>query len=365
MKANKNDNIIVINLGSDLVIPKMEERKVRNKEYISYGDKNAYPQFLWSLYNDCADHQSIVDGLVLYTIGGGIKSTNPKVQALFNKVNDDDETIDDLMKRVLLDYFIFGGMSMQIVPNRLGDLSKLYWTDFMNCRVNEEETFVYYSKEWGRWSVDAKVYELFDGKKDESGKVKSKIHYFKGNKTRGIYPICHYNAAIRALMTSVEIDNFHLNNIQNGFQASTIINFNNGEPDETTKKEIEDKLEEKFVGTSGQKHMISFNENKDNAVTVEKLDADNFDEKFNALQKTVQNTIFTAHKVTSPALFGIKMENTGFSETEFKEAFKIFNETIIKSYQKTTISELTKVLRPFFGTDLGLSIEPYNIDFNE
>ena len=338
--------------------PNSEERILNNKEFVVWGEKNQYPEFLYELYKKSAEHQSIVDGLVQYTLGNGIKSSNPNVQLKFDKINKDEETINDIASKLLLDYYIFGGFSSQIIPARDKSLAEIYWTDFMNCRINEDEDKVFYSKNWTKYRPDVKVYDEFNVEEKQTA---SSIYYFKGLKTRGFYPVPLYNAAITAIQTSVEIDNFHLNNVSNGFQASTIINFNNGEPDEDTKKEIEKALDEKFNGTSGKKFMIIYNESKDTAITIEKLDADNFDEQFDTLQKSVQNRIFVAHKVTSPALFGIKMENTGFSKTEYEESFDIFNNTIIKSYQKILITELEKMLKPFYGKDLGIFIEPYKL----
>lgn len=339
-----SNNTFIVELSSQEV-PQLTETVSRGKDWVNYGADNRYPEFLLKLYEDSADHQSIIDGIVQYVMGGGINTINPVLKSFFDHIND-EETINDFGKKTILDYLIFGGFTAQIIPNNAGNLSELHWVDFMACRLNEDEDTVFYSDKWNSWGVKPESVSAFINKAVN----KEQIYYFKGHKTRGIYPIPLYNAAIKAILTDVEISNFHYNNIANGFQVSTIINFNNGEPDPEDKKEIEKKIEQKFNGTKGSKIMTSFNDSKEKAVTVEKLNADNFDEQFNTLKKSVQNTIFTAHKITSPALFGIKMENTGFSKTEYKEAWEIFNQTIISSLQKTYVDELYKIFKPYFPT---------------
>lgn len=341
---------------TNVEIPLPTEGKMRGKEYVTYGIDNKYPLYLQSLYNDCAEHQTIIDGVVQYIIGQGINTTNAALQKFFTKINSDDETIIDLLSKIVLDYLIYGGFSVQPLENKVGKLGELYWVDNANIRLSEDEKFIFYSKKWGTWGAEADKFINFSNKN-----TKKSIYYFKGNKTRGIYPQPLYNAAIKSIQTLVEINKFHLNNVANGFAASTLFSFNNGVPDDTTKRNIEEKLSKKFMNTSGQKFITIYNESKETGVEITKMDADNFGEQFDTLYKTAQNTVFTSHRITSPALFGIKMENTGFSETEYNEAFTIFNSTIIKSYQNTIISELNKLFKPYFGNDLGITIKPYQL----
>lgn len=347
---------------STQVVPELKETVQRGKDWINYGADNKYPDFLLELYEESADHQSIIDGVVQYVMGEGIDTTNIKLKEFFDKIND-DENINDFGKKIILDYLIFGGFSAQIIPSRGKELAELHWVDFMECRVSEDENTIFHADNWGAWGVKPESKSAFVNK----AVATEQIYYFKGHKTRGIYPRPLYNAAIKAILTDVEIGNFHYNNIANGFQVSTIINFNNGEPDPQDKKDIEEAIEKKFNGTKGSKIMTSFNESKDKAVTVEKLNADNFDEQFSTLKNSVQSTIFTAHKVTSPALFGIKMEGTGFSKTEYKEAWEIFNQTVISSMQDTIESELYKIFKPYFPElkREEIMIKPYELKIED
>lgn len=349
-------NDIEIFKFEEIKIPTLNEKKNSRKDWIDYGDENNYPKFLYDLYCNCSDHQSIIDGVVNYVVGNGMISNNTELSNFFKKVNNDGENIDDILKKVELDFQIFGGFSLQIIPNKKGGLAEIYWIDFMKCRLNEDKTLVYYSHKWKKYDTDYETYEIFNGKNLN----KTTIFYYSGAKTRGVYPIPLYNGGIRSISTAIEIDKFHLNNISNGFQVSTLIQFNNGDPLPEQKLEIEKKIKEKFNGTNGQKLMTIFNESKDKGVTVEKLDADNFGDQFVELSKNTKNNIFTSHKITSPALFGVTIENQGFSKTEFEESFDIFNQTVIKTYQNIMIKEFTKIFSNFY-TDTSININPYTL----
>jgi len=339
--------------------PVLKESITRGKKWVNYGENNKYPDFLWELYGNCPEHSSIVDTLAMYTLGGGVVSSNPSVQAFFNKVNNDGDTINDVVSKLLLDYNIFGGWCLQTIPNKAGALQELYYVDFQKARVSKDEDLVFYSKDWGKWAAEYDEYPNWTGETK-----KTQMYYFKGHKTKGIYPIPLYTSAIMSIQTSIEISKFHLNNISNGMSANTIISFNNGTPTDDVKKAIEKDIKSKFGSTSGSKFMVFFNESKDKGVEVSKIDADEWDKKFEQLSKSTRQSIFTAHKVTSPALLGVITENNGFSKEEFAEAFSIFNSTVVNSYQKIILRELEKVLSVYFQGDLGLSIKPYIVEQN-
>jgi hypothetical protein len=141
-----------------------------------------------------------------------------------DKINKDLETLEDIIKKLTIDYFIFGGFALQVIFNKLGEIAELYWLDFRNIRVDKECKKAFYSDDWVGHSKDFITYDLFDTNK-RSG---TSVFYFNGHLSRGVYPIPRYNGALAAIETSTEISKFHLNSILNNFSSNFIINFNNG-----------------------------------------------------------------------------------------------------------------------------------------
>ena len=93
------------------------------------------------------------------------------------------------------------------------------------------------------------------------------------------------------------------------------------------------KLKKNLLVQIHKKFIISFQDTVDNAVTISKLDNDNLDQKFETLQKFIQNQIIVAHQITSGQLIGVKPENQGFSKSEYEESLTVFKDVVISGYR--------------------------------
>ena len=160
------------------------------------------------------------------------------------------------------------------------------------------------------------------------------MFYYKNPKSRGVYGTPIWKAAIEDALTAIEITHFHYSAIRNNFVPSAVVNFNNGVPTDEQQDEIEAKLNEKFSGSSNAARLlVSFNDNKDSAVTVERLSEDGFDSKYQALRDSVRDNMLTAFRA-SGQLFGVLPEQTGFNSVEYLNAFALYKETVVKPLQQ-------------------------------
>lgn len=339
------------------VIPTFIEKET-GKPYLNYGNDNKFPNYLWELYLRSAVLQSIINGTADYTGGNGIiYSENPLVQRLKDNANGDGETLEDVLKKITIDYLIFGGFALQVIYNKLGEINELYWLDFRNVRRDKEGEKIYYSDDWVRHSNDYLTYDIFNPDKKKG----TSVFYFKGHISRGVYPIPRYNGALSAIETSTEISKFHLNSILNNFSGNFIINFNNGQPSVDVQEEIERKIRDKFSGADNAgKFLLAFNDSKENGVTVERIQDDNFDKKYDALRESTFKEIFVAFRAI-PQLFGYSLEGTAFNKQEFTEAFQLYNKTTVEPIQK----DLKRTFDKIFGVDNSIEIIPFNLEEGE
>lgn len=291
-------------------------------DYVSWGKDNRFPNDLYDMYQNSAILQSVINGTADYVFGSGVISA-------FDVVNDKYETLEDVVKRCVFDLLIFGGFAIQLMYKG-GKVEAMYWLDFQKCRKSEDEKKIYYSDDWGKYAKKALEYNAWTPGTDKG----TCIFYYKGHKTRGIYPVPMYIGALKSVKISTEISNFHLNNITKGFASNAVISFNNGEPDEDTKARIEKDVKEKFCGTDNAgSFLLLFNDSKDNACEIAKIQDDKFDLKYDALAKSVKEDIFIAFRAT-PTLFGLPNENNGFSKQEYLESFELYNKTVVVPLQK-------------------------------
>ena len=270
----------------------------------------------------------------------------------FDKVvNKDGETIRDIVRKIALDEMIFGGFALQIIRNFVGGTAEIYALDFMKVRTNEKNEIIYYSEDWGAWGAKYLIYPKY--KADDQNPTS--VYYHKGHLTRSTYPIPLYGAAVIPCEIEKSINQFHLNNINNGFMSNLIINFNNGQPNDEQKVEIERAINEKFSGyQNAGRILISYNDSDENKTTVERLSGDDFDDKYTALSERSKSQIFTAFRA-QPVLFGDMPDKTGFNEIEFNEAFKLYNKTVVSALQDQIRDAFDKI----FGIENSITITPF------
>lgn len=323
-------------------LPQPVEKTTTANNMVSFGNDNRYSQFLWALYENCGLFEALVDNTVDYICGDEIK---------FTLVPEAVETdMEELFRKVALDMVLYNACAVQRVYNKLHQLVGVYYLDQTKVRYSEDLQTLYYADNWGSYTKKYVTIPINDPMADTDAVI------FR-NYSKAIYPTPCYQGAIKSIVTLSKISEFHLNNISNGFSASALINFNNGVPDEETKNSIETALRKKFAGVENAgKFLVSYNDSADNAATVEKLDDDKFDVKYAALKEAAIEDVHIAFRCPSQ-LLGIADQNTGFSAIEYKNAFALYNKTMISPFQK----KMKTFFKNVFGVDDVVEITPYSI----
>ena len=362
-KANFSFAAINPYAESNIISPK--EKQYTGKEYVDWGDGNLYPEFLQALYDNVPTLKSIIDGCVDYTLGNNITILPLNGSLAPGTMNVKGDTIAEQVRDVAGDCFQAGGLALQVIRNGFGGIAEVHYTDIGFLRSNKENTVFYYSENWSKGGrKDVVVYPAFIPNLDwnalseeERNRHASSILYVKRANKRP-YPVPCYAAAVKACEIERCIDDFHLNAINNGFTGSYIINFNNGVPDDNIKEEIEDSFNEKFSGHENAGRIgFSWNPNKESATTIEKVEVEDFGEKYKSLESNSRQKIFTAFRA-NPNLFGIPTESLGFSSEEYESAFRLFNRTMIRPVQMMIADAYDKI----YGQKEVLTIEPFSLD---
>ena len=362
-KANFSFAAINPYAESNIISPK--EKQYTGKDYVEWGDGNLYPEFLQALYDNVPTLKSIIDGCVDYVLGNNITIQPLNDSLAPGTMNVKGDTIAEQVRDVAGDCFQAGGLALQVIRNGFGGIAEVHYTDISFLRSNKENTVFYYSENWNKGGrKDVVVYPAFIPNLDwnalsdeERNRHASSILYVKRSNKR-TYPVPCYAAAVKACEIERCIDDFHLNAINNGFTGSYIINFNNGVPDDNIKEEIEDSFNEKFSGHENAGRIgFSWNPNKESATTIEKVEVEDFGEKYKSLESNSRQKIFTAFRA-NPNLFGIPTESLGFSSEEYESAFRLFNRTMIRPVQMMIADAYDKI----YGRTGVLTIEPFSLE---
>lgn len=317
-------------------VPRIENSvQVRNgSRFVRWGDNNTYPQMLIDVSNQSPKHKAILNAKLRFLGTLKIQSAaNPReAERLMSSINA-SQSFDELFEDVKTDLLHFGGFALVWEWNAKGGCASIERLPFQGVRTNEELDYFWYRKDWRKTNKPIQEFAKFD---DENRIGKQLIYYREPSAGLDVYPIPEYIAALKSIFTDAMIADFHQSNLSNGFFPGAIISFYNGEPEPEEKTAIERALNRKYSGTNNTgKAFITFNQPGANAVTVDKFDTNGHGEQFDTLNKKVQEDIFVAHNVTSPMLFGVRVEGQLGGRTEMLDAFELFNTMYAKPKQDT------------------------------
>jgi hypothetical protein len=252
-------------ISPDIVVLKFADSRVplfketRNKDYIKYGDDNAYPEYLTYLFNKSAKHNAILDGKAKYIFGKGYENGNKIINRL-------GESLNDVIKRAVLDIEVYGGFRLEIIWDYMGRISEIYHVDYSCIRLGKEGGY-YYKEAWNLFDKDmrrtdnTREEEIFVPAFDPNNPVGSQIYAY--NEYRPMvryYPLPSYIGCNNYVETDIEISKYYLSAIRNGMMPSKMVQFYQGEPSEPKKKEIERRFANKFAGAENAgKFILVFN----------------------------------------------------------------------------------------------------------
>lgn len=335
-------------LETNIVSP--TETVLTGRPFVIWGDSNIYPDYLYDLYMNVSTLHSVVEGTVDFICGDGSSIDS----SIFSEsVNLDDESIEDLIRKIATDMVIYNGFAINVLRNKAGNVCGLYHIPIQRLRSNADKTEFFYSEDWSRSYGRVKTirYNAFDKNVNDP----SSIYYYSANPL-GVYPIPTWCGAVMACEIERKINMFHLNSLENGFAASYMICMNNGIPDDNIKKQIEEYVEEKLSGSyNAGRILISFAADKDHATEMVKLDSDDYGQKYQTLIERTSQEIFTSFRAT-PNLFGLPTKTTGFNSQEYMEAFKLYNRTVVRPKQKTIVDAINYI------TDSTVQILPFSLE---
>ncbi len=293
------------------------------------------------LYNGSAYHQGIIKNKTFYIAGGGLQIVSGMVQPFIdNKWSDFD--MNEIAERMAFDQELFGGFAIKGTWNK-EQTKVVLWEhipiDMIRASVDERTYFI--SDDWTALNqspekTNLRILPAYD-KDNRTGSfiLYYKEPHLKGRKELGVYPKPSYYGGITAIQTDVDISKFHMYELQNGFKSGTLVNFPSGYPETT---EELNRLKENVKGRSQSVEdageiILTFSNGRDEAPEVLSLNGNNLDQRYLATEKSVQQNILVAHAITSPQLFGVRLEGS-FNSAESGDLFNIFKSTYVNTKQR-------------------------------
>jgi hypothetical protein len=337
-------NIHVLNLSA-YTTPVIQESK--REAWVDYGEDNNAFQFLIDRYTNSTTNNAIINNISRLIYGKGLSATDAN-----RKPNEYAQMMTlmskECLRKVVFDRKLFGQFAIQVHYNDKHDkILKAYHIPVNllraeKCNKDGEIEGYYYSDDW----TDVKKYvpKRFPafGFTNEKVEILYSKPYAVGMK---YYSYPDYQGAVPYCLLEEEVSDYLINEVQNGFSGTKVVNFNNGVPTLEQQEIISAKVLGKLTGSKGQKVIVAFNDNMDTRTTVEDIPLNDAPEHYTYLSEECLRKIMLGHNVTSPLLFGVASTN-GFSSNadELENSFILFNNMVIKPFQEEIIDALDMLL---------------------
>jgi hypothetical protein len=341
---HKESNIVSLKLSE--YVAKSDAEKVDRKGWVNYGDANDFPQYLRDLSHESPVHGSLVVAIGDMVAGKGIQSE--QYQAELDALN-----VDTLTYACAKDLKLFGGFFIEVIwSNDRTVISKLNAIPFEECRIavnqdDESEIGIFHSYDWGNIRKKKNTPEFIPKYNYLTRTEEPRQIYwcftYTGSDT---YPRPDYWSAINYIELDKQISIFHINQISNGLFPSTIINFYNGQATPEQKQQMMMDWENKMSGArNAGKVVMFFNERDQPKTEITPFPVNDADKQYQLMDTTAQQKIITAHRVTTPLLFGIR-ETSGFgsNKDEMATGLEIFNKQVIEPYQAMINKSIEELL---------------------
>ena len=328
------DNLHIVNLAS-YNRPKISEDK--NRDWVEYGDDNDYYSYLIDLYTNSTTNHSIINGISNMIYGKGLDALDsnkkPNEYAAMRSI-----VSDSCLRKVVLDLKLLGEGSFQVLYQK-GEVKKAEHFPRQTlraekCNEDGEVEAYYYHPDWAKVKRSDKPQRIaaFGFGNGNEPEIKIVKKYVSGY---DYYCPVDYQGGLAYAELESEIADYLINDVQNGFSGTKVVNFNNGVPDAEKQLQIKNDVMRKLTGARGEKVVIAFNNNAESKTTVDDIPLNDAPQHYEYLSNECSSKLIVAHRVTSPLLLGIRTENNGLGSNadEIKTAALLFDNITIKPYQ--------------------------------
>ena len=354
-------DIKILNLAA---FEKPEIIEDTRNNWVEYGEDNDYYDFLIERSRNSTTNSAVINNISRLIYGRGLHaldaSRKPSQYAAMRSIFSSED-----LRKVIKELKMLGAGHFQVhydekhtkvikayhIPTNLirpekcnaeGDIEGYYYCD------NWEETRKYTPVRYPAFGTSKEKIEILCIKEYAVG-----VKYFGE---------IDYLAAIPYTILEEEISEYLINEVQNGFSGTKVVNFNNGVPDQEKQDEISRKVLSKLTGSRGQKVIVAFNNNAESKTSVDDIPLNDAPQHYEYLSKEAEQKILIGHTVISPMLVGVVTDNQGFSSNadEIEVAARYFYNATIQPFQETMIDGIDKILA-FNGISLDLYFRRLNL----
>lgn len=374
LNKKKNTSLKVLNF--DRQIDGSAINKVSTFGWINWGENNDYPDLLLSLYNQSPTHHAAIQFALQAVIGDGVDYDAMSMDSS-QLVPNPNETWDELLKNLTLDYLLFGSFSIEIIAGKGGNyynfyhvpLHKVRWAEFDE---NGKIPGYYISSDWTSTSLNPPEFiDAFDMEDEYSIEVgKPYLYVYKSyTPTQQYYTSPHYIAGLQAIQAEVQHCLYDLKTTTNSFIPSGMLVLPEMEQ-EADKQAVLREISKMFQGSSNANALMTvFRSNVDEnkpefipfAANVGNVNL------FEASNLRTQARILAAHSIPDASLCGLPaIGNNGFASeaAKLETGYKVYLKLTGINNRNTILTTINFMLK-MNGIDTEIILKPFSFDLDE
>lgn len=317
-------------------------------KWVEYGTENNYYTWLIDRRRNSTTNGSIINNITRLMYGRGLYAKNAnrrpndfaQMLALFRP--DDLRAAGDNL-------YHLGQGAYQLIYNKAHN--KIVKVKYMpinlirpeKCDKDGNITGYYYSDNWDDTKAFVPKRIPAFGTSNEGIEL---LVFGAQSVGRKYFSAVAYEPCLDYCILEERISEYLINDVDNGFSGTKVVNFNNGVPTEEQQKIQAKKVLGKLTGARGQKVIVSFNNNQEQKTTVDDIPLNDAPDHYNYLSTECRNKILVGHCITSPMLVGISPDGQGFSSNadEIEVAAKYFHNTVVRPQQDIHLDAIAEVL---------------------
>jgi hypothetical protein len=362
--------------------PRKTEQISYVENWVFYGNDNLLPQNITMLNRLSVTNSGIINKKARLTVGDGVEYIGASIEIIESAKQFAENEIDngggisDLIYKLALDYYTFGGYCMQILwktyQNMIGDF---LYQDFTAVRLGKDPENPNSSLLDGVWISGDWANRYFQGNKQDyipkyfplynpSTRAEIPVFLYYKTHTHGntFYPLPSWHSAIKDVAMEAEATNLKLNHIQNNMVVAGVLTTSAQMTKEDAEKQAE-KINPKR-GTDEAGTIILQTNSGEKSASVFTPFTTNVQVDVSAYLSQAREAMISAHELPSPVIIGLPGgASLGGDGNTIVVATKIFHDTVIKQVQNIICRELSRLLK-MAGHPVDIKIKNYDFVIN-
>lgn len=351
----KIKDIEIINLIVPEFPAEKSELETTFEKFQRFGSDNLFPQQIALINRQGTTHRAILNNKTLYCVGQGFitDENNLPLIDFIKKVNNKNESLKKLIKKVIFDYLSFGNGFIELVTNQKKDFLNIFHQQTTRCRISLDGKNVLIHPDWNRYYEGAAkiktvpLYPIFEkGKEDEF--IHSIVHIKNYEPEFTYYGVPSWLAAMDAAAIGYKTNKWNVSRLDNQFTISALLELTGSADDENLKKG-KAAIKKEFTNEDGEEGknskliVITKEPGADNSAKYTPFVQNSEGEWINLHKQSDQDCIIAHNWFRS--LSGLAEAGQLGNTQQIRSEYEIAKNTVIAEIQELMLDEIKMILQ--------------------